>query len=48
MSKNNEQVMARAMIQKYFRTNNLCFSRADKIFLLTLLRKARDAKKESP
>jgi hypothetical protein len=40
MTKNDQ---ARAMLKKYIRTKNLCFSRADIIFLLTLLRKARDS-----
>lgn len=47
MTKNEQAAKARAMLKKYAFTKSLCFSRADKIFLVALLRKARDAKASS-
>jgi hypothetical protein len=44
MSNSKHATLARVMLKKYAFTKNLIFSRADKVYLLTLLRKARDAK----
>jgi hypothetical protein len=44
MTKQQQAEKARAMLKRYAFTKALSFSKADTLFLVALLRKARDAK----